>query len=385
VLDRSQLTTRDRLLAPERFNNRALGLDVLRGVGALAVVILHVSVDPLVSESLLGRAPLIYLLPNLATRFAVPAFVLLSGLGLSLSANQNTTSYLSFLARRASKILPAYIAWSLIYSWTMPATPDSASLQGCVRELFAGTASFHLYFVTTILRLYVLYRAILYVVRRFAMGAAALCALSWLMIWLQPIVASSSAGAWLLAIVPLRWVGYFAVGLRSAQLDRGVQDTPVRSHAEASRAWIVSHVSGLVALVSLVLLIVITRHVVQQTRAIDVALGDAEWLILPYTLGLVDFLMGFRYRPNWPVRALGFISKHSYGLYLSHVLTLELVSLALSTFDNHASLELSFAAEIALGLPLTVIGAVLSDRLGAFCRQQLAIAWAGVGSLARKV
>jgi surface polysaccharide O-acyltransferase-like enzyme len=347
------------------------------GLGALAVVILHVSADPLSAASLHGDTPLYYLLPNLTTRFAVPAFVLLSGLGLSLSRNQNV-GYLHFLARRVSKILPAYIAWSLIYSWTMPAAPDSASVVGSLRELLTGAASYHLYFVTAILRLYVLYRVIAYLVQRFSWGAAVLCMLSWLMIWLQPILASTSAGAWLVAIVPLRWLGYFAVGARMAQLGWGVPrrtleaSTPASAFAEKPGA-VVTKLAAAVAGISLVLLRVITRLVVQQTRSIEVALGDSEWLILPYSLGVVVLLLGLRYRSSWLVRALGVVSTHSYGIYLSHVLMLKLASLLLSTLTGQTSPPLTFAGELALGLPLALIGGVLSDHLGAFFRRQLAV------------
>jgi probable poly-beta-1,6-N-acetyl-D-glucosamine export protein len=349
---------------------RAVGLDVLRGIGALAVVILHVSADPLIEASLRGRAPLVYLLPNLATRFAVPAFVLLSGLGLSLSRDQNA-SYLRFLARRVSKILPAYVVWSLIYSWTMPSAPDSASPAGCLRELFTGTASFHLYFVTAILRLYVLYRAIVYVVRRFWWGAAACCALSWLMIWLEPILASNRVGAVLIALVPLRYLGYFAVGARMAQLgwsgrprtDAGVEATTAQTLTKAGK------LAAAVAVVSLGLLCSITRRVVEQTRDIEVALGDGEWLILPYSLAIVVLLLSFVWRPSWVVRALSFVSAHSFGIYLSHVLMLKLGSLALHALCPHPSLGMSFAGELALGFPLTFAGALLSDRAGAFFRR----------------
>jgi peptidoglycan/LPS O-acetylase OafA/YrhL len=354
-------------------STRAVGLDVLRGVGALAVVILHLSADPLIEESLRGRAPLVYLLPNLATRFAVPAFVLLSGLGLSLSRDQDA-SYWRFLARRVSKILPAYVVWSLIYSWTMPAAPDSASLQGCIRELFTGTASFHLYFVTAILRLYVLYRAIVYVVRRFSWGAFACCALSWLMIWLEPMLASTPVGAWLVALVPLRYLGYFAVGARMAQLGWGgrpqaneaVEATTTQTLAKAGK------VAGVVAVVSLGLLILITRRVVQQTRDIEVALGAGEWLILPYSLGIVVLLLSFPFRASWLVRALSFVSTHSFGIYLAHVLMLKLGSLLLRAWYPHPSLGVSFAGELALGFPLTFAGALLSDRAGAFFRRLFA-------------
>jgi surface polysaccharide O-acyltransferase-like enzyme len=253
----------------------------------------------------------------------------------------------------------------------MPAAPDSASLLGCLRELSTGTASFHLYFVTAILRLYVLYRAIVYVVGRFWWGAPACCALSWLMIWLEPVLASTAVGTGLIALVPLRYLGYFAVGARMAQLgwggrartDDGGQTTAV--HTLTKRGWL----AAAVAVVSLGLLISITRRVVEQTRDIEVALGDGEWLILPYSLGIVVLVLGFAWRPSWLVSALSFVSTHSFAIYLSHVLMLKLGSLVLRAVCPHPSLGVSFAGELALGFPLTFLGALLSDRVEAFFRR----------------
>jgi surface polysaccharide O-acyltransferase-like enzyme len=145
--------------------------------------------------------------------------------------------------------------------------------------------------------------------------------------------------------------------------DDGVEATTGQTLTKAGK------LAAAVAVVSLGLLIAITRRVVEQTRDIEVALGDGEWLILPYSLAIVILLLGFGWRPSWVVRALGFVSAHSFGIYLSHVLMLKLGSLVLRALCPHPSLGVAFAGELALGFPLTFAGALLSDRLGAFFRR----------------
>ena len=90
-------------------------MDIVRGLAILAVVAIHFPGGPLTESTMAGLVSLAYMIVNVAARFAVPTFVLLSGLGLSLS-DKRDEGYFDFLRRRVGKLLPAYIAWTLIYT-----------------------------------------------------------------------------------------------------------------------------------------------------------------------------------------------------------------------------------------------------------------------------
>ena len=96
---------------------RIIEIDIARALAILAVIVIHISATPLIENFGQDRGPvsLLYLVLNVAARFGVPTFVMLSGMGLALSYRPGN-GYIGFLKRRLGKIVPAYLAWSLIYS-----------------------------------------------------------------------------------------------------------------------------------------------------------------------------------------------------------------------------------------------------------------------------
>ncbi|MEZ2718766.1 acyltransferase [Niallia circulans] len=134
-------------------------LDILRGLAIIGVIIIHVtstSMDYASRDSLLEFSSLFL---NQISRFAVPTFFLLSGLGLSISnKNQLSNGYFIFLKKRISKIILLYIGWTLIY---FILTSDSLSINILVKNIVFGTGYYHLYYVPLIIICYIIYPLIL--------------------------------------------------------------------------------------------------------------------------------------------------------------------------------------------------------------------------------
>jgi peptidoglycan/LPS O-acetylase OafA/YrhL len=334
--------------APEP-RQRAVELDVLRGAGALAVIVLHASAGPLTQESSLGQASWMLLIPNVTARFAVPMFTILSGMALTLSARRDE-SYPQFLLRRLSSILPAYIAWSLIYACLFP-RHESTSVRTVVSDLITGHASNHLYFVPALVRLYLLYPVMSYFAR-VRWGVVGACALSLSMIWLSPLLPHTAIGAFVDDVLPLRWIGYFVLGiwLANARL------------ANARALGRAQTLAPMVAGVSLVCMIALVRCVIEQSADIDVALGAAEPLVFPYSVGILLWSSGVAFGDGKARRILSFVADHSYSVYLSHMLILHLCALGLQTLGGHSSNAMVFSTGLALSIPLALSIAVLSAR-----------------------
>lgn len=330
---------------------RALELDVLRGAGALAVVVIHASATPLSEESALGQASWMLLVPNVAARFAVPVFMILSGMGLTLSARRSER-YAQFLWRRLTGIVPAYVVWTVIYGWLLP-KHEVMTVQTVVTDLLTGHASNHLYFVPALVRLYLLYPVMSYFAR-VPCGVASCCALSWSTIWLSPILASTALGAFLDELLPLRWMGFFVLGIWLAN-ERPAES---RSHSRLERA---RALSPLVVTASLGCMLAIVRRVTTQDADIDAALGAAEPFIFPYSVGVLLWSTGAAFSAGPLVRILTFVSDRSYGVYLSHMLTLHVSTTGLQAFVGQSTYFLMFAGG-ALGLALALAIATLSDR-----------------------
>ncbi len=146
------------VLSPDA-SDRRRDIDVLRGVAIIAVVALHTSWTLLTHAPLYTPGGRILALVHLASGFGVPLFLALSAVGLSLRYDQpfaGVDAYLNFLQRRAQRLLPAYVAWSLVSL----ALRDPALLwppQQVAWALLVGSADIQFYFVPLLFQLYLLW------------------------------------------------------------------------------------------------------------------------------------------------------------------------------------------------------------------------------------
>ncbi len=133
-------------------------LDVLRGIAITAVVGLHAS------WVFVMRAPMdravghVIAELHMLTGFGVPLFVALSAAGLTIRYGEPHgwgRPQLRLLARRARRLLPAYVLWSVVSSLDHPALlwPPGRLL----RLLTDGTADAQFYFIPLIFEMYLLW------------------------------------------------------------------------------------------------------------------------------------------------------------------------------------------------------------------------------------
>ena len=132
---------------------RLIELDFIRSLAMLAVIVIHVSSAFVYSDSgfsLLGMN-LAFIL-NQVTRFAVPLFVLLSGMALSIS--QSDGSYISFVKKRIFKLAGFYLFWNTVYYIL---NSSEVSLISFLKSILYGNSAPHLYFIVIIIQLYLLF------------------------------------------------------------------------------------------------------------------------------------------------------------------------------------------------------------------------------------
>jgi surface polysaccharide O-acyltransferase-like enzyme len=127
-------------------------LPLVKGICILSVLLLHSSLGHL-GENRIQWLASIGPLANCLTRFAVPLFVVVSGLYLSLNSRNEHAS--SFYHRTLEFLVVPYCLYSLAYS--MPAFRRNGDLLEIVYDLLTASASAHLWFGLLILQLYVLH------------------------------------------------------------------------------------------------------------------------------------------------------------------------------------------------------------------------------------
>lgn len=131
-------------------------LDALRVIAILSVISIHISIKVLQELNHDAASAIIPFLMNQNSRFAVPLFFLISGFVLSL--NYKDLSYLNFFKRRASRVIIPFIFWSLfyLYMWQGFGFIERINFE-LLRNIFEGNASYHLYFIPTLIIFYVFF------------------------------------------------------------------------------------------------------------------------------------------------------------------------------------------------------------------------------------
>lgn len=132
-------------------------IDNLRGLAMLGVIGIHIGSFVLSSST--PRLDL-FLLLQVFTRFAVPAFFFISGYGLFCgNALEKPFHYRVFVKKHLITVGLPYLTWSLFYIWLWQGKdmilPDgSFSLSVLLTKLLLGEGCYHIYFLVILLGFY---------------------------------------------------------------------------------------------------------------------------------------------------------------------------------------------------------------------------------------
>jgi len=299
----------------------------LRAAACLCVVLIHVTANPLYFSAPGSAAQLGFLIANQFTRFAVPAFIFLSGLTLGWRyLGQNADFfYRTFLVRRFYTVFLPYAAWSTIYTLsTLSALGGPWELTTVLKrigyELLVGDASYHLYFVVLICQFYLLFPLFLYPLRKLPfwnwwLGFGLFYQL--LACILNYYYISATGNPYIDLIIGrldrnfLLWSGYFLCGLAFGANWLRIQP------------WISRNGKYLLgpALLAWLLLVIEFLHALAAGRPFGGAVSSMKPLVAVYTFTAIPFILwcGARCRSHASLNKLLLgLSRHSYGIFLSH-------------------------------------------------------------------
>ncbi|ANS76726.1 hypothetical protein AWM70_20845 [Paenibacillus yonginensis] len=153
---------------------RIESLDVYRAIAILAVVIIHLTSNPVVRMQQLPGSGLtiFYEFWNRFSQFAVPAFIFLSGLVLFYNyadpERQKRGWAAGFYKKRLLYIFVPYAVWSLIYFLMKQREQGNDPLAECktfLIDLLTGNNYEHLYYFVILIQFYVLFPPLLAVLR----------------------------------------------------------------------------------------------------------------------------------------------------------------------------------------------------------------------------
>lgn len=298
-------------------HRRVVGLDGIRGLAALFVVLHHVYLVSYPTYPVnSGPSWLAWLMYG---HLAVVVFIALSGFSLAIGPARRDWQLggkARFAWRRAWRILPPYwaaLVFSCIMAWTVAPEPGSAAPDGkavlvyglLLQDVFGSRVPNGAFWSIAVeAQLYIVFPLLLVMLRR--AGAVAMVAAVTILVGTIGVLAPHVSAVHLLIRLTPQFAALFALGLASA----GILRAPERVRALPWQ-WFT-----LAALVPVLVVLGFAGTVWFQDHQywVDLALGPAIGLFLAAVATgrarVVRWLLD-----TWPVRQLGLFS---YSLYLIH-------------------------------------------------------------------
>lgn len=317
-----------------RQRKRLTALDVLRASAAAAVVMIHVSAAVLLNTPRNSLGFQVAGLVNQFARFAVPAFVLITGVGLFYNyGHRPHFSWKQYLLRRASSLGLPYLFWSIVYFFFFRwVEQDFTQLAPrLVTALATASAVYTFYYFLIIVPFYLLFPLLRPLARTRWMGVAALAAIAGnaFVVWFSFPYPKIPLGPVLSRLyvypshTPLWWMGPFFLGAWLA------------SRWDVAVPWLRRHWASLSVLAG-ILLVWVLQEFWAYVQIGKLAYVATNFRPSAYTYGLVIMLatIGFgavlTERPGWITRGILSFSKYSFGVFLIHPLVMHGIKKALS-------------------------------------------------------
>jgi surface polysaccharide O-acyltransferase-like enzyme len=341
--------------------NRLDSLDTLRAVAALAVVMIHVSAAILLTVPPQGRGFQVAGFINQFSRFAVPAFVLITGAGLFYNYGRRTNfSAPQYYWRRLKSLGVPYLFWSITYTIWYAFVERNFHEFGkrLLVALLTADAVYTFYYFLIVVPFYLLFPLVRCLARSRWMDLAAALAIvgNGIIVWFAFPHPKVALGPFLsdmypyAGFTPLWWMGPFLLGGWMAW-----RWEPLTAFLR--RTWV-----GLMALAAVLLIWVMREFYtyVSMGKLAYVATNfrpSAYWYGLVIMLGLVGVGAAWTERASWVKKAVLSFGKYSFGVYLVHPLFMQVTAKLLHL------LNIGPVVYLALNLILVLTGSYLAARL----------------------
>lgn len=316
-------------------------LDWARAFAIIGVILIH-----LTSSGMFINSPINIELMTLNqwSRFAVPVFIIISGILLSLN-NKNENNYLTFIYSRAKKTIPLFLLWSFIYYLIQIYFGKiNFNLFSSINNTLSGESARHLYFVPLIFQFYLLF-PILKKVKTLPLLIPILILNSILLIIKTHFNVIGPFSLILSHKFFLIWSFYFTFGVYIANKLETIADFFV------NRKLLINSI----LILSLTILPIESYHYISNSMSLDTSTFSTRFTILIFSIiCFLSFIINDL--PNNKI--INYISNASYSIYLSHMLFL----FSFYNFANRINLPFNYLY-ISIGFIFILTGSILTYEL----------------------
>ncbi|MEG1683864.1 MAG: acyltransferase family protein [Oscillospiraceae bacterium] len=323
-------------------------IDFARVVAMVSVILIHVTSGYIEVESNFEILDMnIAFILNQVTRFAVPLFILLSGISIGLSDTSDTLR--SFYRKRILKIGTPYIFWFLIYfAYNYHTNLSAITVSTFVRSFLFGQAAPHLYFIIILFQFYLLFPLLKRAVAK-APGTSVLIsfllsyAIQKLFYFLQFDMdfIPSFIRPYLWILFPT-WLFYFVLGL--ALTKENLFHIQKFSVENSTALFLVTAVFAI--------FYVMDSKASGMLDAIKSSLNLFTILVFLCSFACWKYIGKYRVMQ----KATGFLAKHSMTIYFEHVLVLYYLLERFAVFSRGMSgMLLLFFADFFIATLLAVL------------------------------
>ncbi len=331
----------------------------IKAIAISAVIILHtLSLFP---ESIYTSSPyrLLFITINQVCRFSVPAFLILSGYGLSQKYFHQNISPINFLKSRIKKLFPLYFVWSVIFLITFQISNTWFYNDINVwKNILWGNTDYHLYFIPLIFQFYLIFSFLPKIKKKHRLLTLALTSGGIQAIWFLLIRIFSTRTAdyhnflindQLQYRLSINWIFYFLFGSLLARINL----------KKMQKNKVFKSILILLTFSSLFWTIYDTRKILKKTNNIIYATSFIRLPIIIYATGatliLIFYSRQILNKKIFKYNFLKLIGKYSYIIYLSHTLLLRILQGVITGIPRLST--------IAIGTILFSTGIVISKGI----------------------
>lgn len=283
-------------------------MDVIRTLATISVILIHISATILYRTNVNSNTYKGFLIINQLSRFSVPAFIILSGMGL-INTYKKDKGYFKFLSHRLYKTVPRYLVWCVIY---IVFVTKAFNIYKSGNDIIFGNVYYHLYFVPIIVEFYLFFPFIYKFIGSKWSLLVTFVITTGILVATHYFTLPGILVRFFERKNMLNWIFYFSLGAFIGKNMDYIKEKAVKYR-----------------ILVFITFIAVTFGLIYESMVTTKFVSDIDYVatflrpsVLIYSTIFTFFIFSINWKEDLLMKSIQYISKSSYGVYLSHAFIL---------------------------------------------------------------